>query len=133
MYGRPQDTEEGVKVGCPGTVCVFDKTLVDILLESKPPENMKVVFNDWTIYGNERSIVYSGTDIRDSDIAAMSDFSDDEDSSRVEFGPRSPTGCARDDSVKEESTVCDRPIANTVTAGDRRDSLDPNDTEYWTK
>ena len=45
-----------------------------------------MVFNDWTICGNERSIVYSGTDSRDSDIAAMSDFSDDEDSSRVEFG-----------------------------------------------
>ena len=63
----------------------------------------------------------------------MSDFSDDEDSSRVEFRPWSPTECARDDSVKEESTLCDQPIANTVTAGDRRDSLDPNDTEYWTK
>ena len=25
-----------------------------------------------------------------------------------------------------------RPITNTVTAGDGRDSLDPNDTEYWT-
>ena len=133
MYSKPQNTEEGVRVGCPGTVCVFDKTLVDILPEAKPRENRKVVFNDWTICGNERSIVYSGTDSRDSDIAAMSDFSDDEDSSRVEFRPRTPTGCARDDSVKEESTLCDRPIANTVTAGDRRDSLDPNDTEYWTK
>ena len=63
----------------------------------------------------------------------MSDFSDDEDSSRVESRPKTPTGCARDDSVKEESTLCDRPIVDTVTAGDCRDSLDPNDTEYWTK
>ena len=63
----------------------------------------------------------------------MSDFSDDDDSSRVESRPRTPTGCARVDSVKEESTLCDQPIADTVTAGDRRDSLDPNDTEYWTK
>ena len=91
------------------------------------------MFNDWMICGNEQSIVYSGTDSRNSDIGAMSDFSDDEDDSRVEFRPRTPTGCARDDSIKEESTLCDQPIANTVTAGDGRDSLDPNDTEYWTK
>ena len=24
MYSRPQNTEEGVRVGCPGTVCLFD-------------------------------------------------------------------------------------------------------------
>ena len=87
MYSKPQNTDEGVKVGCPETVCVFDKTLVDILPEAKPRENRKVVFNDWTICGNERSIVYSGTYSRNSDIAAMSDFSDDEDSSRVESRP----------------------------------------------
>ena len=37
----------------------------------------------------------------------------------------------RDDSIKEELNLCDRPINNTVTAGDGQDSLDPNDTEYW--
>ena len=133
MYSRHQNTVEGVKVGCPETVCVLDKTLVDILPGAKPQENRTVVFNDWTSCGNERSIVNSGTDSQNSDIAAMSDFSDDEDSSRVESRPRTPTGCARVDSVKVESTLCDQPIADTVTAGDRRDSLDPNDTEYWTK
>ena len=55
MYSRPQNTVEGVKVGCPETVCVFDKTLVDIL--PGPQENRTVVFNDWTSCGNERSIV----------------------------------------------------------------------------
>ena len=67
----------------------------DIWPEAKPRETRNVVFNDWTICGNERSIVYSGTDSRDSDIASMSDFSDDEDSSLVEFRPRTPTGCCR--------------------------------------
>ena len=131
MYSRPQNTVEGVKVGCPETVYVVDKTLVDIL--PGPKENRTVVFNDWTSCGNERSIVYSGTDSRNSDIAAMSDFSDDEDSSRVESRPRTPTGCARVDSVKEESTLCDQPIADTTTEGVSSDSLDPNDKEYWTK
>ena len=60
-------------------------------------------------------------------------LSDNKDSSRVESRPRTPTGCARVDSVKVESTLCDQPIADTMTAGDCRDSLDPNDMEYWTK
>ena len=41
MYSRPQDTEEGVKVGCPGTVCVFDKTLVDILQRQNREKTVK--------------------------------------------------------------------------------------------
>ena len=82
---------------------------------------------------NEHSIVYSGTDSRNSDIAAMSDFSDDEDETQVEFRPGPRTGSDRDDSIEEESSLCDRPITNTVTTGDGRDSLDPNDSEYWTK
>ena len=90
------------------------------------------MFNNLTICESEQSIVYSGTDSRNSDIAAKSDFSDDEDGTQVEFRPGTPTGSDRDDSIKEDSSLCDRPITNTVTAGDGRDSLDPNDTEYWT-
>ena len=33
----------------------------------------------------------------------------------------------------KRNRVCDRPITNTVTAVDGRDSLAPKDTEYWTK
>ena len=63
----------------------------------------------------------------------MSDFSDEEDETQVEFRPVPRTGSDRDGSIKEQSSLCDRPITNTVTAGDGRDYLDPNDTEYWTK
>ena len=76
--------------------------------------------------------VYSGTDGRNSDIAAMSDFSDDEEETQVELQPGPRTGSDRDGSIEEESSLCDRPVTKTVTAGDGRDSLDPNDTEYWT-
>ena len=125
--------EEGVKVGCSGTVCVLNKTLVDILPGNNPRENRKVVFYDGTVCGNKESIVYSTTDSQNSDIAAMSDFSDDEDGSPGEVRSGTLTECASDDSIKEESTMCDRPIADTMTAGDSCDSLDPNDKEYWTK
>ena len=40
----------------------------------------------------------------------MSDFS-------VEFRPGPRTGSDRDGSIEEESSLCDRPITNTVTAG----------------
>ena len=33
--------------------------------------------------------------------------------------------------ARNVSSLCDRPITNTVTTGDGRDSLDPNDMEYW--
>ena len=91
------------------------------------------ITNTVTICESEHSIVYSGTDDRNSDIAAMSDFSDDEDEAQEEFRPGPRTGSDRDGSIEEDSSLCDRPITNTVTAGDGRDSLDPNDTEYWTK
>ena len=106
---------------------------MDILPEKNPRENRRVVCYDGTVCGNKESIVYSTTDSQNSDIAAMSDFSDDEDGSQGEVRPRTLTGCASDDSIKEESTMRDRPIADTMTAGDSCHSLDPNDKEYWTK
>ena len=75
----------------------------------------------------------SVSDDRDSDIANMSDFSDDEDGIQEESRPGTQTGCVQDSSFEETLYVCDRPVANTVTAEDDRDSLDPNDREYWTK
>ena len=53
---------------CPVTVCVLERTSVDISPEAKPREDMKVVFNNLTICESEQSIVYSGTDSRNSDI-----------------------------------------------------------------
>ena len=130
---RPPNTEEGVRVQCPWTDRVLKMKSDDISSVAKQREDREVEFNNLTICENEHSIVYSGTDSRNSDIAAMSDFSDDEDETQVEFRPGTRTGSDRDGSIEEESSLCDRPITNTVTAGDGRDSLDPNDTEYWTK
>ena len=89
--------------------------------------------NKLMICESEHSMVYSGTDGRNSDIAAMSDFSDDEDETQVEFRPGPRTGSDCDGSIEEQSCLRDRPITNTVTAGEGHDSLDPNDMEYWTK
>ena len=79
-------------------------------------DGSEVEFNKLTICENEHSIVYSGTDGRNSDIADMSDFSEDEDETQVEFRPEPRTGSDRDGSMVEQSCacVCDRPITNTV-------------------
>ena len=74
MNSRPPNTEEGVRVDCPGTVGVLERTSVDISSEAKQREDREVVFNNLTICESEQSIVYSGTDSRNSDIADMSDF-----------------------------------------------------------
>ena len=69
-----------------------------------PQENRKLVFYGGTVCGKNDSIVYSTTDSQNSDIAAMSDFSNDEDGSQGELRLRTLTECASDDSIKEEST-----------------------------
>ena len=68
-----------------------------------------------TICVHEHKIVYSGTDDRNSDIADMSDFSDDEDEVQEETRPGPRTGSDRDGSVEEALNLCDRPINNMVT------------------
>ena len=90
-----------------------------------PQENRKVVF------GKKDSMVYSTTDSQNSDIAAMSDFSDDENWSQGELQPSILT--VSDDSIKKELNSCDESVPDITTAGVGSISLDPNDKEYWTK
>ena len=100
---------------------------VTLELCDKPVDNMV------TICVDNKDIMNSEADDRYSDIAHMSDFSDDEDGIQEESRPGTQTGCVQDSSCNETLSWCDRPVANTVKAKDDRDSLDPNDREYWTK
>ena len=102
----------------------FEETLN---LCDRPTDNMM------TICVTEHDMVYSETDDRNLDIANMSDFSDSDDKTQEEIRPGPRTGSDRRDSIGVVSGVCDRPVTKTVTAEDDRDSLDPNDMEYWTK
>ena len=100
---------------------------------NNPQENRKVVFFGGTVCGKNDSMAYSTTDSQNSDIAAMSVFSDDEDGPQGELQPKILTECVSDDSIKEESNGGDRPVPDMTTAGVGANSLDPNDKEYWTK
>ena len=125
------DDEDGIQEESrPGTRtgCVQDSSFEETLYWcDRPTDNMMMTG------GTKHDMVYSETDDRDSDIANISDFSDSDDQTQEEIRPGPRTGSDRCDSIGIVSEVCDRPVANTVTAEDDRDSLDPNDREYWTK
>ena len=115
------------------TVITFyggDTSQVD---RQNPQETRKVVFCDGTGCGKNDNMTYLTTDSQNSDIAAMSDFSDDEDEPQGELRPKRLTECISDDSIKAESNSCDRSVSDMSTAGVGSNSLDTNDKEYWTK
>ena len=96
----PPNTEEDEDIDYPWT---------DRLLERESDENSsidiqqndrKFQYNKVTIYGSEKSMVNSGTDGINSDIGALSDFSDDNEETGVEqlLGCRIP-GCKCDGRV----------------------------------
>ena len=101
--------------------------------KTNPQENRKVMFSGGTRGGTNDSMAYSNTDSKNSDIAAMSDFSDDEDEPQGEQPPRILTDCVRDDSIKEELISGDQTVPDVTTTGDGSSSLDPNDKDYWTR
>ena len=100
-------------------------------VDSKNQESRKVVFCSGTVCGRKDSMVYSTTDSQNSDIAAMSDFSDDENWPQGELQPSILT--VSDDSIKKELNSCDEPVPDMTTAGLGSNFLDPNDKDYWTK
>ena len=127
MSANSMSTEsiQTVKTFYGGAMCQEDK--------KNPREIRKVGFFGKTVCGKNDSIDYSTTDSENSDIAAMSDFSDDEDGPHGEVPPQILTECVSDDSVREESNDRDRPVPDMTTAGVGSNSLDPNDKDYWTK
>ena len=91
----PPNTEEGEDIG--RTDCLLERESDDISSIVIQQSDRKVQFNKVTIYVSENSMVHSGTDGRNSDIGALSDFSDDDEETGVEqlSGCRIP-GCQCD-------------------------------------
>ena len=104
-----------------------------------PQDTRGVVFCHEGTYGERDSMSYLSTNGHNSDIAAMSDFSDEEDGPREEDGPHEDaqpnirTEWVSDDTIKKESNRCDRSVLDMSTTGVAPHSPDPNDKEYWTK
>ena len=93
----PPNTEEGEDIDYPWTDCLLERESDDISSIDIQQNDRKVQFNKVTIYVSENSMVHSGTDGRNSDIGALSDFSDDDEETGVEqlSGCRIP-GCQCD-------------------------------------
>ena len=91
------NTEEGEDIDYPWTDCLLERDSEDISSIVIQQNDRKVQFNKVTIYVSENSMVHSGTDGRNSDIGALSDFSDDHEETGVEqlSGCRIP-GCQCD-------------------------------------
>ena len=84
----------------------------------KPADNMV------TICVNNNDIMNSVSDDRDSDIANMSDFSDDEDGIQEESQPGTQIGGVQDSSFEETLYWCDRPTDNMMmTSGTKHDMV----------
>ena len=110
---RPLNTETAGRFDCSWTDCALGKKPVEMSLLNRQRENRGVGINMWTIHEREREMVYS--DDRNSDIADMSDFSDDENETHLEFQPGPRTGSDRDGSVEDASNLGDKPTDNMVT------------------
>ena len=85
----PPNTEEDEDIDYPWTDCLLNKGLnnnVSIIIQNN---DGRIQCKKVTICENESSSVDSGTDGVNSDIAALSDFSDDDEETRIE----QPSGC----------------------------------------
>ena len=85
----PPNTEEDEDIDYPWTDCLLNTGLnnnVSIIIQNK---DGRIQYKKVTICENESSSVDSGTDGVNSDIAALADFSDDDEETRIE----QPSGC----------------------------------------
>ena len=99
------------------TVNTFNDSVV-CQEDSKNQESHKLVFCSGTVCGEKDSMAYSTTDSQNNlDIAAMSDFSDDEDESQGELRPKIRTECFSENSIKKKSINSKRSDPNTNTVG----------------
>ena len=93
----PPNTEEDEDIDYPRADRLLARESDENSLFDIQQNDRKIQYNKVTIYGSENSTVNSGTDARNSDIGALSDFLDDNEETGVEqlSGCRIP-GCQCD-------------------------------------
>ena len=84
----PPNTDEDEDINYPWTDCLLNKGLDDNVSIDIQNNDRRIQYNEVTICENEYSSMDSGTDGVNSDIGALADFSDD-DETRIE----QPSGC----------------------------------------
>ena len=134
-YSGESDSIQSVKTVYGGVACQADSPIV--LLRNM--DTRGVVFSHKGTYGKHDSMSYLSTNGHNSDIAAMSDFSDEEDEPREEVGPYEDvqpnirTDWVGDDTIKKESNSCEHSVLHTTPTEVAHHVMDLNDEDYWTK
>ena len=118
-----------------GVVCEADIPLVQL----RNMDTRGVVFSHKEKYGKHDSMSYLSTNGHNSDIAAMSDFSDEEDEPREEVGPHDDvqpnirTDCVSYDALEKVSNSYEYSLLHSIPKEAAPHAPDPNDEDYWTK
>ena len=90
-------------------------------------------------YGRHDSMSYLSTNGHNSDIAAMSDFSDEEDEPREEVGPHDDvqpnirTNCVSYDALEKVSNSYEYSLLHRIPKEAAPHAPVPHDEDYWTK
>ena len=82
--GVPPDAEAGGDLDYPWTDLLKERESDERSSVEIQQSDKKVQFNRVTVYVSDTSMVHSGTDGRNSDIGALSDFSDSDEETEVE-------------------------------------------------
>ena len=131
------DSIQSIKTVYGGVVSQADNHLV--LLRHMDTYNRGVVLSLQEKYGRHGSMSYLSTNGHNSDIAAMSDFSDEEDEPREEVGPHDDvqpnirTDWVGNDTLKEVSNSYDYSLLHRIPTEAAPHAPDPYDEDYWTK
>ena len=131
------DSIQSIKTVYGGVASQADNPLV--LLRNMDTYTRGVVLSLQEKYGKHGSMSYLSTNGHNSDIAAMSDFSDEEDEPREEVGPHDDvqpnirTDWVGNDTLKKVSNSYDYSLLHMTTTEVAPHAPDPNDEDYWTK
>ena len=129
-YSGESDSIQSVKTVYGGVACQADSPIVQL----RNMDTRGVVFSHKGTYGKHDSMSYLSTNGHNSDIAAMSDFSDEEDEPREEVGPyQDVQPNIRTDWVGEDTiNSCEHSVLLTTPTEVTHNVMDLHDENYWT-
>ena len=131
------DSIQSIKTVYGGVARLADNHLVQ--LRNMDDFDRGVVLSLQEKYGRHDSMSYLSTNGHNSDIAALSDFSDEEDEPREEVGPHDDvqpnirTDCVSYDDLEKVSNSYEYSLLHNIPKVAAPHAPDPNDEVYWTK
>ena len=131
------DSIQSIKTVYDGVARLAENHLVQ--LSNMDDFDKGVVLSLQEKYGRHDSMSYLSTNGHNSDIAAMSDFSDEEDEPREEVGPHDDvqpnirTNCVSYDALEKVSNSYEYSLLHRIPKEAAPHAPVPHDEDYWTK